>query len=159
MQFDATTVDLTSNSFKKDWYECFIAETDERENSKGTGRLLEIQFQVRNGPCAGRSAKIWISYVHDNPTAQEIGSKALAKICQAVNIPNLTQEQALVGKVLSVQLAPDGEYITALDYRASANVADSLSFDNLESDNLDGMATPASENPAPQGAQQTPWAV
>lgn len=131
MQFDASTVDTTPDTVPLDWYPVVITEADERQNSKGTGRLIELAVTIINGQYANRKAREWISYKHDNSAAQEIGQKKLAKICKALNIPQLTDESLLIGGKLEARLGPDESYNGIFDYRAAEQVD---AFAGMQSD-------------------------
>lgn len=86
--FDSRSVDTSDKyaDLPRAWYRCIIDEVEEKENSKGTGRMLVITFQILNGPFEGR--KIWhnINYEHNNSEAQEIGQRQLGQLMEACEI-------------------------------------------------------------------------
>lgn len=149
MQFDATQVNTDPDTVPKAWYPVMITFVDERENSKGTGRLIELDVTILGGEYANRKAKTWISYVHSNAQAQEIGQKALAKICQALNIPQLTDENLLLNKKLEAMVGPDGSYNDVFDWRAS----EQMDFTDMETE-FSGTSQP---DPAPASENPNPW--
>ena len=147
MQFDATTIDTEDNfDIPEGWYDTMITFVSEGENKNMTGRLIELHLTIVNGPLQGRNVRTWISYVHTNATAQEMGQKALAKICQALGIPQLTDEHMLLNKKICTKIRPPkagSDFNEVKDYRA----CDKMDFSDLESDigagSAENVVTPA----------------
>jgi hypothetical protein len=67
-------------------YVAVITDSEMKPNSKGTGHLLYLTFQIVEGEYAGR--KVWtrLNLDHPNPTAMEISKKELSAICRAVGV-------------------------------------------------------------------------
>jgi len=84
--FDATQID-PSNDFEHvpaDRYKAEITDSDMRDNAKGTGEYLRLEFTILDGPYAGR--KLWTQLNLVNPSTQavEIAQRELSAICHSV---------------------------------------------------------------------------
>ena len=84
--FDATHVDpsIDFEHVPAARYNAEITDSDMRDNSKGTGEYLHLEFTILDGPCAGR--KLWTQLNLFNPSTQavEIAQRELSAICHAV---------------------------------------------------------------------------
>ncbi len=83
--FDATHVDPTVDfeHVPASRYTAEITDSDMRDNSKGTGEYLWLEFTILDGPYAGR--KLWTQLNLVNPSTQavEIAQRELSAICHA----------------------------------------------------------------------------
>ena len=83
--FDATHIDPTVDfeHVPASKYTAEITDSDMRDNSKGTGEYLWLEFTILDGPYAGR--KLWNQLNLVNPSAQavEIAQRELSAICHA----------------------------------------------------------------------------
>jgi hypothetical protein len=83
--FDATHVDpsVDFEHVPAARYNAEITDSDIRDNSKGTGEYLRLEFTILDGPCAGR--KLWTQLNLVNPLTQavEIAQRELSAICHA----------------------------------------------------------------------------
>lgn len=62
-----------------------IVESDEQENSQGTGRLLVLLWKICEGePHAGRQIFQNINYIHESAQTQAFGQRDLNAVCKAV---------------------------------------------------------------------------
>lgn len=69
-------------------YQARIVGSDEYENKKKNGRIIELQWQVDGPTHAGR--RLWqrLNYIHENPKAQLIASQDLKAITDACKKPH-----------------------------------------------------------------------
>jgi hypothetical protein len=67
-------------------YDVVIVKSELKPNKKGTGKLLEMELQVCNGPAQNR--KLWdrLNVQNQNPVAQQIALGTLSSICRAVGV-------------------------------------------------------------------------
>lgn len=76
-------------------YEMIIVKSDVKPTKAGTGHYLELEMQVVSGEHSGR--RHWERLNIDNPnkTAQDIAEAALASLCFAVGITDMTDTMQL----------------------------------------------------------------
>ena len=97
--FNAASVEpMPSRSFEplpKGDYEMMIVKSDVKPTQAGTGHYIELEMHVLGGEHSGR--RIWERLNVDNPnkTAQDIASAALASLCHAVGVQDMTETEQL----------------------------------------------------------------
>lgn len=97
--FNAASVEpMPSRSFEplpKGDYEMMIVKSDVKPTQAGTGHYIELEMHVLGGEHSGR--RIWERLNVDNPnkTAQDIASAALASLCYAVGVQDMTETEQL----------------------------------------------------------------
>jgi hypothetical protein len=97
--FNAASVEpMQSRSFDplpKGDYEMMIVKSDVKSTQAGTGHYIELEMHVLGGEHSGR--RIWERLNIDNPnkTAQDISQAALAALCHAVNVPDMSETEQL----------------------------------------------------------------
>lgn len=69
-------------------YQARIVGSDEYENKKKNGRIIELQWQIDGPSHSGR--RLWqrLNYIHENPTAQKIAGQDLKAITDACKKPH-----------------------------------------------------------------------
>jgi uncharacterized protein DUF669 len=67
-------------------YIAVIDRSDEKPNKKGTGMVLELEFQVIEGQHAGATVRNWLSLQNPEPKTVQIARAELAAICKAVGV-------------------------------------------------------------------------
>lgn len=95
------------------WYRAFISEHETKETKAGTGKFLELVWEVSDGEHENR--KVWDRLNLDNPneTAVEIARASLSAICRAVGVAKPESADDLVGKEVEIKVAiqpAKGEY-------------------------------------------------
>jgi hypothetical protein len=97
--FNAASVEpMQSRSFDplpKGDYEMMIVKSDVKATQAGTGHYIELEMHVLGGEHSGR--RLWERLNIDNPnkTAQDIAQAALAALCHAVNVPDMSETEQL----------------------------------------------------------------
>ncbi len=89
LNFDATQVDPSTHfeAIPAGKYLAMITESEFKPNSKGTGRLLKLVFQILDdGPYKGRKIFENLNLEHPNAQTMEIAQKDLSAICHAINV-------------------------------------------------------------------------
>lgn len=68
-------------------YQAVIIDSEFKETKSGTGRYLELTFEVIEGDCKGR--KVWarLNLENSNSEAVRIARGDLSAICRAINVP------------------------------------------------------------------------
>lgn len=67
-------------------YLAIIIASERKKNRANTAELLELTFQVVDGPYKGRQLRTWLNLYHPNETAQKIAQAELSAICRAVGV-------------------------------------------------------------------------
>lgn len=87
MQFDPTKVDpnqpepVPVGDYLMQAIESKVAPT-----KKGTGTMLNLTFDILEGPYKGRRVYENINVTNDSPAAQQIGQKQLSALCHAAGL-------------------------------------------------------------------------
>jgi hypothetical protein len=116
--FDANQVEPTTDydPIPAGKYLAVITDSEMKPNKAGTGRYLQLTFQVIEGECKGRH--LWARLNLDNPnaTAVQIARAELSAICRAVGVlmPNDSVELHNLPLVIAVKCRkrPDTGEIT-----------------------------------------------
>lgn len=83
---------------------CLVAD-ELRDNSAGTGKILELKIQIMEGQFAGEMLTDYINITNPNPKAQSIGQGTLKRICNLCSVPYPPQDTAgLMGKPLGIDV-------------------------------------------------------
>lgn len=86
-------------------YRVEIASSEEKANSKGTGKVLELAFEVLDGEYAGSTVFAYLNTENPNPKSQQIGRGQISTICRCVKQMELNDPCELEGHRLSVKVA------------------------------------------------------
>ena len=84
--FDPSAVDYgadRSSPLPEGGYTARIIESSEGATKTGSGRMIELTWEVVDGPHQGRRVWQHVNYINMNPTAQQIGQIMLGKIALA----------------------------------------------------------------------------
>ena len=101
---------------------------EDKQNSKGTGRMVKVELTVIGGPFDGRKLFDNFNYSNPNPDAVRIAMQQMKQFVLAAsggergqkNL-NLDDFAALVGAEVSVNVDVDGEYNRVKKYAAAGN--------------------------------------
>tara|TARA_R110000824_G_scaffold101359_5_gene240800 strand:- start:2326 stop:2781 length:456 start_codon:yes stop_codon:yes gene_type:complete len=96
---------------EKGTYHVVIDAHKEKENSKRTGDLLILIFEVKQGPKTGEGFAI--SYNMSNPEkkAVEISAEQLSELFRAIGLTGVVKDiEDVLGNELIVDVDVDGEY-------------------------------------------------
>ena len=117
MNFDASAVELDDGEYTTSKYDipvpegsylAEIVDQDEKENSKKSGRLVHVKWEIAEGEHLGRWVAEWINYIHKSKDAQRIGERQLKKLCDALGINGVTDTEAqLQGKRAIITVGTD----------------------------------------------------
>ena len=86
--FDASKVDPNEplQPIPAGTYLVKIKNTERKATKSGNGDLLELSFEVQDGPYRGRTVKTRLNMWNSNPTAKKIAWGDMSAICRAVGI-------------------------------------------------------------------------
>ena len=142
--FDANTVEpqVEFEPIPAAKYIAAIIESEFKDTKAGTGRYLELTFQVLEGQYKGR--KVWARLNLDNPsaTAVKIAKGELSAICRAVGVmtPKDSYELHNLPLTISVKVEKFGD-------------------DGKLSNKISGYSKREMPGQAPQATSETPpWA-
>ena len=123
-----------------------ISESAIKPNSKGTGQLLNLTFDVLDGAHKGRKIFDRLNVQNSNPVAEKIGQEALSAICHATGVLQLADTNQLHGKpiVVKVKIRKDDTG----QYEDSNEVTGYMPANG---------ALPATSAAAPASAPAAPW--
>jgi hypothetical protein len=116
--FDANQVEPTTDydPIPAGKYLAVITETEMKPNKAGTGRYLQLTFQVIEGEFKGRHLWARLNLNNPNATAVQIARAELSAICRAVGVlaPNDSVELHNLPLVIAVKCKkrPDTGEIT-----------------------------------------------
>ncbi len=112
--FDATQVEPTVDfeHVPAGRYIAEITDSDMRENSKGTGEYLWLEFTILDGPYAGRKLWAQVNLVNPSTQAVEIAQRELSAICHAVGKLRVQDSMELhnIPMEVNVKIKNDAEY-------------------------------------------------
>ena len=155
LDFDSTNIAPSAplDAVPAGKYVCRISATEIKENSKGTGRYLQLTLDVTEGEFRGRKLFDRLNLWNSNVQAKEIAEKTLSAICHAVGILKVRNHEELRNKsvLAKVALRNSPEYGEQNDVKGYEAAAASSS---------DTWALPShSPLPPPQGAKRLPGAA
>lgn len=82
--FDPSEVKDDNDIIPVGEYECLVENIDLKPNNAGTGDVIKVTLVVTGDICNGRKIFDNLNFVHENPSAQEIGRKLFARMIKAV---------------------------------------------------------------------------
>lgn len=86
-------------------YRACLVSDQLRDNSAGTGKILEVKIQIMEGQFAGEVLTDYINITNASPKAQAIGQGTLKRICNLCGVPYPPQDTAgLMGKPLGIDV-------------------------------------------------------
>jgi len=83
-------------------YRVMITQSEQKNNSKGTGTILEIFHEIIEGEYKGKRIRNVINLDNPNLTSVEIGRKQLADLCRKISVTRPQGPQDLLNKVVIV---------------------------------------------------------
>jgi hypothetical protein len=97
-------------------YKACIVADELKDNSKKTGKLLEMKVQIVEGQFAGQVITDRLNIINPNSTAQAIGQGTLKRICNLCSVPYPPTETAgLMGKPLGIDIRVEEFQSNTLD--------------------------------------------
>ena len=132
-------------------YEMIITKSDVKPTKAGNGHYLELEMQVIGGEHSGR--RHWERLNVDNPNkqAEDIATAALAALCIAVDVPDMTDTVQLHDIPFVVTMEIDRKDPTRNRIAGYANSAATTSAAPVKA------AAPAAKPAAAPAAGKKPW--
>ena len=86
-------------------YPVVIVESDVKDTKEKTGKILELKYQIIEGPHTSKTLIDRLNIINKSDVAQKIGQSQLKDICEAIGFKGqLTNSEALHGKPFSVSV-------------------------------------------------------
>jgi len=103
--FDANNVEPNSfDLIPVGEYDAVIVKSEVKKTNDGTGRYLNLQLQILNGPYQNRTLFDLLNLWNKNDKAQQIAKGTLSAICRAVNVLTPKDTSELHNKPLRVSV-------------------------------------------------------
>lgn len=104
-EFDSSQVEPAQGDLPEGEFLVSVIQTEIKTTKAGDGDILVVQYQVLNGPYAGRIIYENINLVNPSQIAVTIGRQALSALCRSVGIFSaLNDSDDLCDKTLIVRL-------------------------------------------------------
>ena len=134
----------------EDLYKAVIIDSEMRKTNAGTGSYLMLNFEVLEGPHAGRWVRNNLNLDNPNEKTVEIAQRELSSICRALGKKSISDSEELHHKALMIKVAIQparGQYGPSNQIKAYS-----------PADQLQAVATPAAApSAAPAAAGKKPW--
>jgi hypothetical protein len=178
LNFNARTVApaIPGEAIPADWYKGVVVESKMVENSQRNGHYLQLQFQIIEGPYAGRKQTDRLNLDNQNHTAVEIAYQTLSAICHATGVLDVADSEQLhnIPLEFKVIVRPAGPGADGKNYEASNEIRGYRKIGGVGVPSAPPafavppappaapawtppVAPPAPPAAPPQAATQTPW--
>lgn len=128
---------------------CLVAD-ELKNNSKGTGKLLEMKVQIMEGQFAGQVIVDRLNIINPNPTAQAIGQGTLKRICNLCSVPYPPQDTAgLMGKPMGIDIRVEEFQSNTLDEQGNPKMLKSNKIASYGPPPTQQVAQPSTQQAAP----------
>ena len=87
------------------WYNAVINGAEVKTTKAGTGKYLNIRYDITGESHAGRVVFGMITVQNPNTTAETIGQQQLGELCRAIGKVVLNDTDELLGATLSIKVA------------------------------------------------------
>jgi hypothetical protein len=87
------------------WYNAVINGAEVKSTKAGTGKYLNMRYDITGENHAGRVVFGMITVQNPNTTAETIGQQQLGELCRAIGKAVLNDTDELLGATLSIKVA------------------------------------------------------
>ncbi len=134
-------------------YKVVITASDNHDTKNGTGKYLQLVYDVIEGEYLGRKLFDRLNIRNENETAQKIAQQSLSAICRATGVMHPRDSSELHDKpfVVKVGIRPAKD-----QFQASNTIKEYKRLDGID---LKDVTSSSSAAPAanPQAAKKRPW--
>lgn len=129
------------------WYDASISTAEIRDTKNGTGKYLNVRYDIQGPTHAGRVVFGRLNIRNQNPKAEEIGRQQMGDLMRAIGLSKVTDTDQFVGHNVKIKLT----------VRKSEEYGDS---NDIKAWKANGSAPAAAPAPAPKAASKVtpPWA-
>lgn len=100
-------IEERNSTLPPDTYKIMCSHSEIKPTSSNDGKMLVLEFDVQDGPQAGRKIYERLNIENKNPKTVDIAFKVLAEIGRACGIANLSDSDQLHGKMLLAEVVVD----------------------------------------------------
>ena len=111
LNFNAKEVDIGQDSGKDGFsvipagkYVAMITDSELKTTRDGTGKYLQLTFQITEGQYTRRLIWDRLNLMNKNEQAVEIAKRDLAKICRALSLDAIQDSEELHGKPMKIDI-------------------------------------------------------
>lgn len=97
--------DISFSAIPAGEYRAVISNAEWKRTKAGTGRYLELTFQIIEGPHQNRLLWSRLNLDHPNPDAVEFAKRELAAICRAVGVEIPEESARLLNIPLTIKVS------------------------------------------------------
>lgn len=136
------------------WYKAVIVKSDLKDTTAGTGKKIDIRFDITGPTHQGRAIFTAINIRNPSQRAEEIGRQQLGEIMRAIGLSQVQDSDQLVGGQLQIKVKvrePSAED-KAKGYTESRNEVAGYK-------SASASASPSIAVAAPSAASKAPWEV
>lgn len=97
INFDSTGIPPRTGAdpIPNDWYRAMVVESSVKPTKEGTGKYLQLNWQVLDGPYKGSIVFDRFNVQNPSATAQKIAQEALSAVCHATGVLKLSNSKQL----------------------------------------------------------------
>jgi hypothetical protein len=138
------------------WYAASITAAEIKPTKAGTGEYISVRYDIVGPSHQGRVVFGTFNIRNASPKAEEIGQQQLGELMTAINLPQLSDTDQLIGSNVQIKLAVErseqyGDKNQVKAYKAAAGAMSAAS--------PAAMPRAAASAPAPAAAKSSPpWA-
>lgn len=86
------------------WYTAKITKSDLKDTKSGTGKKIDIRYDILGPTQQGRVIFGSINIVNDNATTERIGKEQLGSHIRAIGLPRIEDTDQLIGGELQIKI-------------------------------------------------------
>lgn len=113
-EFDFDEVEVEDNydsgPLPSGTYTVVVHGAEKRDIKSGKGQGLSVAFDVIDGEHKGRRHFEFFTLKHEKEIAEQLGRKSLKRVAIACGIDRLEDTSQLVGQVLRIKVACEGDF-------------------------------------------------
>lgn len=139
------------------WYKASIVKADLKDTTAGTGKKIDVRFDITGPTHEGRAIFTTINIRNPSQRAEEIGRQQLGEIMRAIGLSQVQDSDQLIGGQLQIKVKvrePSAED-KAKGYTDSRNEV--AGYKSASASATPSITAPAS--PAPSAAPKAPWEI
>ena len=87
------------------WYSASIVQAEIKPTKSGTGEYISVRYDILGPTHQGRVVFGTFNIRNASPKAEEIGQQQLGELMSAINLPQLSDTDQLIGSQLQIKLA------------------------------------------------------
>jgi len=140
------------------WYTASIVQAEIKPTKSGTGEYISVRYDILGPTHQGRVVFGTFNIRNASPKAEEIGQQQLGELMAAINLPQLSDTDQLIGSNLQIKLAIErneqyGDKNQVKAYK-SVNGAMGVTVPSNKPRSAPPVSAPAAKSSAPAWAKK-----